>query len=68
MDRERCLDSYEGFFRRVLLPIIGAAGIIYEEFQGSVDPALLGVYLSLIGLGVTPWLKDLFAGKRAGNG
>jgi hypothetical protein len=68
MDRERCLDSYEGVFRRVVLPVIGVAGVVYEEFHGTVDTALLGVYLALIGLGVTPWLRDLLAGKRAGNG
>lgn len=60
-------DCMEGFIRRLILPLVGIAGIIYEELQGGVDAALLGVYLSLVGLGAVPWVRDL-AGRRNSDG
>lgn len=60
-------DCMEGFIRRVILPVVGVAGIIYEELRPPVDAALLGVYLSLVGLGAVPWVRDL-AGRRNSDG
>lgn len=59
-------DCMEGFIRRLVLPVVGIAGIIYEELRPPVDAALLGVYLSLVGLGAVPWLRDV-AGRRGDN-
>ena len=66
MTREYVFDCMEGFIRRVVMPTVGLAGIIYEELQGDVSTPLLGVYLSMVGLGAVPWIRDL-AGRR-GNG
>jgi hypothetical protein len=52
-----CIDTPEKFLRKLIIPAAGLAGIIFEELGGQSDPALLGVYLSLIGLGAAPWLR-----------
>ena len=60
-----CIDTPEKFIRKLVVPLVGVFGILFEELrETSSDPALLGVYLSLIGLGATPWLR-YFGSRRA---
>jgi hypothetical protein len=66
MNREHNFDCIETAIRKIVFPVVGVAGIIYEELQGDVDAALLGVYLSLVGLGAVPWVRAL--GERKPNG
>ncbi len=41
----------EAAVTRVFAPIVGLAGIVYEETTGEVDPELLLLYAALLGYG-----------------
>lgn len=61
-DVPRHIIKIESYIRRIGFPLFGIAGIFWEEFTDS-DPLLIGAYLALAGLGVTPWVRDYFQKK-----
>jgi hypothetical protein len=61
------IDGIEHGIRRVLFPVIGLLGLVYEELSPPVDPVLVGAYLALMGFGALPWVKDFYARKGGGQ-
>ena len=55
--------------RKIVVPIVSLAGIIYEEISNdSTDGKLLGVYLAMLGFGMVPWARELFGTVGGSNG
>lgn len=65
-DPHPTIEKFEHGIKRIGFPLIGIAGIIYEELT-TVDPLLLGAYLALTGLGATTWVRDYYAKRGGGN-
>lgn len=59
-------ETIEWAIRRVLIPLFGLAGVIYEELHGEVDPELLLLYTGMMGLAV-PAVKNAVQ-KRSNGG
>ncbi|MCW0193386.1 MAG: hypothetical protein OJJ55_19065 [Rhodococcus sp.] len=59
--------SLEEFFKRVIIPVLGAMGVGYEEFSGDVNTSLLVTYIAMMGLGI-PAVVDYFKNRGGGNG
>lgn len=57
------VEKIEHLIRRVGFPVVGLAGIIYEELRPPVDPLLIGAYLALMGFGGLGWVRDMYAKK-----
>lgn len=51
---------------RVLIPLAGLAGVVYEELQGTVSPELLLVYTGMIGYSI-PVVRDILNHKTGGS-
>ena len=61
------IDTVEHGIRRVLFPILGLAGIVWEELTPPSDPVLIGAYLALMGFGAIPWVRDYYIREGGGE-
>lgn len=53
--------------RKIVVPLVSIAGIIYEELDSQTDGKLLGVYLAMLGFGMVPWVRDMVGGTLGGT-
>jgi hypothetical protein len=67
MDPHRLIEKIEYTIRRVGFPLVGIAGIVYEELSPPVDPLLLGAYLALLGFGGLGWVRDVYTRRGGGQ-